>query len=330
MQEGRFHIMQREWLDPYMLDVKAVFESVEERLRQYPDSLAEHALEQLRLLNPTFRRDSEHSSIGYITPLWMQYTDGLSPDQAHQLSTACLLHMMYFLNLDDVMDEPTEDAVLKLSLGNLCYMDAIQVYSALFEPSSAFWNYFRQLLQDWAVSVNGELHVDFFQQNPLLIAQKASPSLLGAIGSLLLLRQTDRITSICAGLNIVLMTLQMTDDFTDTKQDAEHGNYNSYLSHISAALQQEYPTFPFNESTSHNVFNSQFMNSYADIAHHFNDILISSNDDLPQLVSLNSYLCKLLIQAIQEIQQRKKGLYRGGFHYWISESQSETATKGTS
>jgi hypothetical protein len=329
MQEGRFHIMQREWLDPYMLDVKAVFESVEERLRQYPDSLADHALEQLRLLNPV-RRDSEHSSIGYITPLWMQYTDGLSPDQAHQLSTACLLHMMYFLNLDDVMDEPTEDAVLKLSLGNLCYMDALQVYSALFEPSSAFWNYFRQLLQDWAVSVNGELHMDYFQQNPLLIAQKASPSLLGAIGSLLLLGQTDRITSICAGLNIVLMTLQMTDDFTDTKQDAEHGNYNSYLSHISAALQQEYPTFPLNESTSHNIFNSQFMNSYADIAHHFNDTLTSSNDDLPQLVSLNSYLCKLLVQAIQEIEQRKKGLYQGGFHYWISESQSETANKGTS
>lgn len=52
MQEGRFHIMHREWLDPYMLDVKAVFDSVEERLRQYPDSLVGHALEQLRLLNP--------------------------------------------------------------------------------------------------------------------------------------------------------------------------------------------------------------------------------------------------------------------------------------
>ncbi|MGQ8870814.1 hypothetical protein [Paenibacillus sp. TSA_86.1] len=318
--------MQREWLDPYMLDVKAVFESVEERLRQYPDSLAGHALEQLRLLHPV-RRNSGHSYIGYITPLWMQHTDGLLPDQAHQLSVACLLHMMYFLNLDDVMDEPTDDAVLKLTLGNLCYVDALRVYSALFESSSDFWNHFRQVLQDWAVSVNGELHADYFQQNPLLIAQKASPSQLGVIGALLLLEQGDRIASVCDALNIVLTTLQMTDDFTDTKQDAEHGNYNSYLSHISAALQQEYPTHPLHESTHHNVFNSTFMNSYADIAQYFHSTLTSSNSGLPQFISLNGYLYNTLVQAVHGMLQHKKRLYRGGFHYWIRESQLETTDK---
>lgn len=320
--------MHRDWLDPYMLDVKAVFDSVEERLRQYPDSLAGHALEQLRLLNPT-RKDSGHSCIGYITPLWMQYTEGLLPDQAHQLSTACLLHMMYFLNLDDVMDEPTEDAVLKLSLGNLFYVDAFQLYNALFESSSVFWNHFRLVLQNWAVGVNGELQADYFQRNPLLIAQKASPTQLGVIGSLLLLEQPDRIPSVCGALNIVLMTLQMTDDFTDTKMDAEHGNYNSYLSHLSTALQQEYPTsHVLNESIHHNVCNSQLMNSYADIAQHFNDIIASSNLALPQFIALNSYLCNSLVQAIQEIEQRKKRLYRGGFHYWISEPQSGPSNTG--
>ena len=313
MQEGRFHIVQREWLDPYMLDVEAVFDSVEELLRQYPDSMARPALEQLRLLHP-IRKNSGHSYIGYITPLWMQYTDELSPEQAHRLSKACLLHMMYFLNLDDVMDAPTENVVLKLSWGNLCYLDAFRIYSTLFEPSSVFWHHFNQVLQEWALSVNGELSVDYFQQSPLLISRKASPTHLGVIGSLLLLKQPDRISSVCGTLNIVLMTLQMTDDFTDTKQDAMHGNYNSYLSHLSAALQQEYPTnHTLNESIHHNVYNSQFMNSYADVAQRYNNIISSSNSALSQFSTLNSYLCNSLVQAIQEIELRKKDFTEVGF-----------------
>lgn len=316
--------MQREWLDPYMFDVNALFASTEERLRQYPDPLAARALEQLRLLHPV-TKGAGHSCIGYITPLWMQYTDGLPSEQAHQLSTACLLHMLYFLNLDDVMDEPTENAVLKLSLGNLYYIDAIQIYGALFEPASDFWNYFRQVLQEWAVSVNGELHIDYFQQHPLLIAQKASPSKIGAIGSLLLLEQPERIASVCDALNIVLMTLQMTDDFTDMKQDAVHGSYNSYLSHISAALHQEYRAHSLHESAHHNVFNSQFMNTYVDIAQQYNNALTSSNEALPQFIVFNSDLCSRLVQAVQDIEDHKKRLYQGGFHYWISELQPQAS-----
>ncbi|MBR2567244.1 MAG: hypothetical protein IKE29_21890 [Paenibacillus sp.] len=314
--------MQREWLDPYLLDVQAVFSSAEERFQRYPEPLVGHALEQLRLLHPS-RKESGHSCIGYITPLWMQHTEGLPSEQAHLLSTACLLHMLYFLNLDDVMDEPTEESVLKLSLGNLYYVDALQTYGALFESSSVFWIHFRKVILDWAVSVNGELHLDYFQQNPLLIAQKASPSQIGIIGALLLLEQPDRIVPVCSAMNIVLMTLQMTDDFTDTKQDAVHGNYNSYLSHISAALQQEYLTHPLKDSIHQNVFNSHLMNSYADIAHHFNRILATSNSSLPQFISLNSYLCNTLVQAVHDIIGHKQRLYRGGFHYWISESQPE-------
>lgn len=114
-------------------------------------------------------------------------------------------------------------------------------------------------------------------KDPLLIAQKASPSKIGAIGSLLLLEQPERIASVCDALNIVLMTLQMTDDFTDMKQDAVHGGYNSYLSHISMTLHQEYRAHSLHESAHHNVFNSQFMNTYVDIAQQYNSALTSSN-----------------------------------------------------
>ncbi|MDM5279491.1 hypothetical protein QUF95_19005 [Paenibacillus silvae] len=326
-QEGRCSMMRREWLDPYTSDVEAVFAAAEDKLRQYPESLARHALEQLHQLHPV-RTDSGLSCIGYISPLWMHHTDGLPLDKAHLLGTACLLHMLYFLNMDDVMDEPEEDAVAKLTLGNLYYVDALQLYSLLFEPSSVFWVHFRRVIQDWAVSVNGERHIDYFQLNPLLIAQKASPSQLGAIGSLLLLEQPARIPSICDALNIVLMTLQMTDDFTDMKQDALHGNYNSYLSHISAALHHDYAIHSVNDSILNHIYNSYFMDSYAEIASQFKRILESYNSVLPQYIVLNSYLYNALVQAVLDIKQRKKRLYQGGFHYWISESSSMFPEKG--
>ncbi|PQP83016.1 hypothetical protein C0Q44_16840 [Paenibacillus sp. PCH8] len=312
--------MRREWLDPFTSDVEVVFASAEQNLRKYPEPLAGHALEQLYLLNPLLR-DSGHSYIGYILPLWMQHSDGLSQESAHQLSTACLIHMLYFLNQDDVMDELPEDTTLKLSLGNLYYMDALQSYAELFDLSSTFWTYFRQYVVDWAVSVTGEHSVDYFQLNPLLIAQKAAPLLIGATGALILLRQPDRVIPLCSAINITLMTLQMTDDFTDTNQDAVHGNYNSYLSHISAALNHNYPAHPLSERVHDNVYNTQMMNSYVDIANQYNRTLTSSNLGISHLEAFNSYLCSTLVQAVQEITQRKKQLLQGGFHHWISDRQ---------
>lgn len=312
--------MRREWLDPFISDVEAVFASAEDLVRKYPAPLSGHALEQLHSVNPLLR-DSGHSYIGYIIPLWMQHSNGLSRENAYQLSTACLIHMLYFLNQDDVMDEQPEDATLKLSLGNLYYMDALQSYSELFDRSSTFWVYYRQYVVDWAVSVTGEHSIDYFQDSPLLIAQKAAPLLIGATGALLLLKQFDRIIPVCSAINITLMTLQMTDDFTDTQQDAVHGNYNSYLSHISAALSHNYPDRSLSEHVHDNVYNTQFMNSYVDIAHQYNRTLTSSNLGISHLEVFNSYLCSTLVQAVQEIVQRKKRLLQGGFHHWISDQQ---------
>ncbi|MEK3706655.1 hypothetical protein MKY87_21665 [Paenibacillus sp. FSL R7-0198] len=312
--------MRKDWLDPFRSDLEVVFASAEELVRKYPEPLSGHALEQLRSVNPLLR-DSGHSYIGYIIPLWMQHSDKLPPEKAHQLSTACLIHMLYFLNQDDVMDEQPENATLKLSLGNLYYMDALQSYSVLFNLSSTFWVYFRQYVVDWAVSVTGEHSIDYFQQNPLLIAQKAAPLLIGATGALLLLNQSDRIIPVCSAINITLMTLQMTDDFTDTQQDAVHANYNSYLSHISAALNHNYPVYPLSERIHDNVYNTQLMNSYVDIAYHYNRTLTSSNLGTSHLEAFNSNLCSTLVQAVQDITQRKKRLLHGGFHHWISEQQ---------
>jgi hypothetical protein len=315
--------MRREWLDPFRSDLEAVFASAEELVRKYPEPLSGYGLEQLHSVNPLLR-DSGHSYIGYIIPLWMQHSDGLSREHAHQLSTACLIHMLYFLNQDDVMDEQPENATRKLSLGNLYYLDALQSYSELFEPTSTFWIYFRQYVVDWAVSVTGEHFIDYFQHNPLLIAQKAAPLLIGATGALLLLEQSDQMNPVCSAINITLMTLQMTDDFTDTQQDAVHGNYNSYLSHISAALNHNYPDHPLSERIHDNVYSTQLMNSYVDIANHYNRTLTSSNLGISHLEAFNSYLCSTLVQAVQEITQRKKRLLQGGFHYWISDQQLES------
>lgn len=310
--------MRREWLDPFRSDLEVVFAAAEQLVQNYPESLSEHALKQLHSTNPLLR-DSGHSYIGYIIPLWMQISDGLPTQTAHKLSTACLIHMLYFLNQDEVMDDRPDDSTLKLSLGNLYYMDALRIYSDLFSPTSLFWTYFRQYVTDWAVSVNGEKSLDYFKENPLLIAQKAAPLHLGAAGALLLLEQKDRIVNVCSAVNIALMTLQMTDDFNDMDLDAAQGNYNSFLSHISSALQLTYPEQPLSERIRDNMYSTPIMNSYVDIAYRYHDNLTSSNSGIPHLLSFNTHLCQTLVQAVEAIKQHKKMLHQGGFHYWISE-----------
>lgn len=314
--------MRREWFDPFKSDVEVVFAAAEQLVQNYPEPMSEHALEQIHLVNPLLR-DSGNSYIGYIIPLWMQCSDGLPQEKAHKLSTACLIHMLYFLNLDEVMDEQPQDATLKLSLGNLYYMDALHAYSELFSLSSSFWTYFRQYTVDWAMSVTGENSIDYFKNNPLLIAQKAAPLQLGTAAALLLLEQEPRIAEVSSAVNIALMTLQMTDDFTDTKHDAVHGNYNSFLSHISTALEHKYPAHPVSERIHDNVYNTQFMHSYMDIAQQYHIMLTSANSGISHLEAFNSYLCSTLGQAVHDIEQHKKMLLQGGFQYWISEKHLE-------
>lgn len=314
-------MMRREWFDPFRSDVEVVFAAAEQLVQNYPGPISHYAGEQLQLANPLLR-DSGHSYIGYIIPLWMQHSGPgrLPSETAHKLSTACLIHMLYFLIQDEIMDQRPEDITLKLALGNLYYVDALGIYRELFGNTSLFWSYYRQYVMEWSTGVTEETMSDPFGINPLRSAQKAAPLLLGAVGTLLLLEQEERIPSLCADLNIALMTLQMTDDFTDFNEDAEHGNYNSFLSHVSSAMKLDYPAYPVSEQVIRNTYNSGFMKSYADIArHHYT--LTSSNDWIPQLRSFNLFLCSALDQAIEEVEAHKKSLMHGGFSYLIHASQ---------
>ncbi|WP_168119730.1 hypothetical protein [Paenibacillus sp. HB172176] len=302
-----------EWHTRYQSQLADLYRRVELTIAGYPSPLNELGLEYASRFNP-LQNDSRQDFICTLLPFWLKDAAALSEQQCQCLALANVYGMLYFFNQDDLMDSKWDSTMKQRSaLGNLFYLDMLASFRELFASNSPFWSYFNRYVTEWADSVVNEVSGNYFLHDLLRTAGKASPVKLASTAAWLLASEPERIPVMEEGIDRVLVTLQMLDDWADWKEDWEEGNYNGLLALIEAEFGEL-----TRESIGAAIYVRGCMKSFTAIAVHNHTKLTALTALLPELIAFNAYMIDALQSITETIESRKKARLQGGFNSLFS------------
>ncbi|WP_340021532.1 hypothetical protein MHI24_21355 [Paenibacillus sp. FSL K6-1096] len=305
-----------DWLQQYEDELRLVFEESRRAIAAFPEPVNAWGLAYLDQFN-VFKPDSRKNYICYLLPFWLRDRCGLSPDTTRLMSAGNVYLMLYFFLQDDLMDSPGSPAAQALPLANLLYGEFLKIYLPLFPAGSQFWSCFYRYMAEWAYSVSREAGGDYFLNDRIRIAHKASPLKLSSTAALLLAGQPSLIAESEEMLHHVLLTLQMADDYEDWEQDLADGSYNCLLSLVrsSTGVGGEALT---QAAVEHFIYTLGGLGGYADTAEASHARLAGATLQVPHLLSFHLGLAENLRQIADRIEAEKQALQGGGLEYWLS------------
>ncbi|CAM4018303.1 hypothetical protein L1N85_12360 [Paenibacillus alkaliterrae] len=305
-----------EWYNRYKKQLKLVFTEAERRIADYPEPLNAVGLAYADKFNPV-KHEGGKDYICSLLPFWIRETAGISTAQCERLALANVYGMLYFFIQDDVMDAaPSPNWKEQLALGNLLLLDMFAVFRELFASDSPFWTYYHHYATTWADSVMNEDCADYFVTDPLRTAGKAGPVKIASTGALLLTQRDELIADMEQAVDIVLMTLQMSDDWADWKEDLAEGSYNGLLAMIASGRDSKEPLTEQEIETD--VYVRGCLKPYARIAEANHERLLALSIGAGELIDFHAYLAVHLNQAAETIDTNRKQLLQGGFSYFLS------------
>ena len=244
----------------------------------------------------------------------------LPAEEFNKLSLANVFVMLYYFIQDDIMDAAKGEHTSKLPLANLFHIQFLSIYRELFPSSSPFWSYYETYILEWSKSVTNELQSDYFHNDKMQIAKKASPVKNASTGALLLANQAQLIPAVTAAVEQTLVTLQMLDDWADWEEDLEEGSYNCLLASIRKQLQLSTADELTPEMVKQQLYVHDFFAAYAGTADSHHEHLLSLSVGMEQLVAFHDSLVQNIHRVANEIKERRAALVSGGFYYFLSNS----------
>lgn len=308
-----------DWLHCYEEELQEVFHEGRMIISGFPEPLAAQGLAYLDQFN-VFRAGSHKNYICYLLPFWMRDEYGFRPEASRRMSVGNVLIMLYFFLQDDVMDDKEAPDSGKLPLANLLYAEFLNIYRPLFPPESLFWSYFNRYIYEWADSVTGEKNSDYFLNDRIRIAYKASPLKLCSTAILLLTDHTPLIAESEAMIHEVLITLQMLDDYEDWEQDLEDGSYNCLLSLARSTLGEKPGSVLTPGKVRDFIFTLDGLAVYATTAAGNHKRLVDYSLNIPHLVSFHLMLVQNLQHIAAALAAEKQLLQGGGLSYWLAKN----------
>lgn len=310
------------WLTRFEEDLGLIFSRAESILAAIPEEFRSPALNYLDKFHPLKEHRSKNY-ICYLLPYWLNEAAPIDPDRVPQISTANIMGMLYYHLIDETMDNPSLISRSQLPLAQLIHSEFIKIYSTLFPSSSPFWTYYDKYIGEWAVAVTYENEQDFFQVNPVRIAHRAAPVKLSIAAIMLLSGQETRITQLEEAVDLVLITLQMIDDWQDWEKDLLEGSYNCLVSMIQADLHlsDRKPTI---EEIKQAVYVEGCLARYSIRADVHHRTLSYSSSSFPLLYEFHAYLCDQLEEIAQQIERDRSLLQRGGLEYLLSQQWTKS------
>ncbi|MBN3525266.1 hypothetical protein [Paenibacillus apiarius] len=307
------------WFDEYKAELHEVFAEAERRIEVFPAPMNVSGQRYMEKFNPLIR-DSTTNYICYLLPYWVQATAGLTREQCRQLSIANVFVMLYFFLQDDLMDTVPENRNEQLILGNLFYLEFLQIYRQIYPPHSPFWASFHQYITEWAEAVAKEREEDIFLTHRVMVARKAAPVKFASTGALQLAGRTHLIDAMTNAVDTVLVTLQMADDWEDWEEDLREGSYNCLLSWIRFELNLPAmePLSPDTVKTAIAVHDC--MGGYAEQAQEHHHRLQAFNLDIAHLYQFHQFLVDGLVGEASRVRQERETLMLGGLNHWLSKN----------
>lgn len=306
-----------DWLHDYEEELRLVFQESRSIISKFPEPLNSQGISYLDHFN-VFTTGSHKNYICYLLPFWFQKGYNLSPDDTCKMSMGNVFFMLYFFIQDDLIDS-ADSAHAKLPLANLLYIEFLNIYRSYFAPYSSFWSSFNRYISQWADSVSHERERDYFLNDRVKIAHKASPLKLSSTGILLLTGNDSLVAQSEDLIDDVLLTLQMLDDYEDWEQDLAEDNYNCLLSLTRSHLPDNRKILTEGEVKDF-IFTTSGLNTYANIAQATHHKLAAYEIDAPHLVSFHQVLVRNLQHISAAIEAEKQILQSGGLYYWLSKN----------
>lgn len=309
-----------EWFTRYKEQLAYVYRTAEARIALFPEPLNTIGLVYADKFNPV-KQESGKDYICSLLPYWVQEPSGINDSQCEKLALANVYGMLYFFIQDDVMDsQPASGWKEQLALGNLLMLEMFSMFRELFPSHSSFWSYYHRYVTTWAESVTNEQRDDYFIRNPLRTAGKAGPVKIACTGALLLTDRTELIEKLEHAIDIVLMTLQMADDYADWKEDLADGSYNGLLAMIASYRTAD--THLTEKEAENEIYIRGCMKPYIQrsIENHTNLLALDTKAD--ELVAFHTYLMNHLIHTYETIESNKRNLIKGGFNYFLSRNST--------
>jgi hypothetical protein len=308
-----------EWYNRYVDKLTVVFAEAQQRIAAYPAPLNEWGLKYAAKFDPV-NTEGGKDYICSLLPFWVQNLSGISDEQSKRLALANVYGMLYYFIQDDVMDDdPAARVKESLALGNLLLLDMLAVWRSLFPADSPFWGYYEQYAATWADSVINEASANYFVHDPLRTAGKAGPVKSASTGALLLTGRDAFIPELEQAVDIALMTLQMSDDWTDWKVDLAEGSYNGLIAMLAASSSRPADAPITEQLIETAIYVRGCMSQFAEIAAASHDRLLSLSisSSISELVDFHSFLVKQLQQTAASIDTNRKRLLQGGFSYFL-------------
>lgn len=310
-----------DWLTCFEQDLSIAFDDAERILTEMPEEFRERAincLDRHRLL----KKAGSTNYICYLLAFWLQEAAKVKPEDSRRFTVAMIFVMMYYHLIDEVMDDPEAGDKRKLPLANLLQLEFWKIYSSYFPASSPFWMSYRKYTAEWAQAVALENQMDFFQEEPVRIAHKASPVKLTVAGMMMLNDQEELLSDFEKAVDMVLVTLQMLDDWEDWEKDLREGSYNALISEVQRELQIPRDRRPNPEEIKHALHVRDILFAYAERTDHNAAALDQTAPMLTHLIEFHEYLRQSLQQGARSLREERELLAQGGLFYWLLKNQT--------
>lgn len=310
-----------DWLNDYEDELRFVFQESKRIISEFPEPLNQQGISYLEHFN-VFNAESHKNYICYLLPFWLQKGCGLTSEITRQMSLGNVFFMLYFFIQDDLMDSKESSAFERLPLANLLYVEFLKIYRPIFPHDSSFWFSFNRYISEWAESVRNESISDYFLDDRVKVAYKASPLKLSSTAAFILSGKDYLISEAEEIIDAVLLTLQMLDDYEDWKEDLLEGSYNCLLSLARNQLPSERQTHSLltPQEVEYFLFTAKGLHTYTQFAQATHNKVTDSSLDAPHLVAFHSMLVNNLQQISDSIEADKQVLQNGGLFYWLSKN----------
>lgn len=260
----------------YGSEIETIFAKAAEEIAMFPVPLNDLSLTLLTKFNP-LQSNEGTSYISFLLPYWLMEQTASSEELCRDLAVGNVFAMLHFFLMDDVMDagDSLNKAEVRdsLVLGQLLHGLFQRYYSIHFPSESTIWRIYRRYVEDWALAVSQEGKHLADPRDPRQLARKAAPVKLCAAGMLMVSGLQERLPCMEEAIDLVLATLQLSDDWTDWRDDLPEERCNAFLTLARQQISLS-PELPLDErKVKQAIYHANSLDILADITRDYSEQL---------------------------------------------------------
>ncbi|MFS0727060.1 hypothetical protein [Paenibacillus sp. 1P07SE] len=306
------------WFGDYKEELAYIFDDARLRVSRFPDPLGQLGHTYMDAFNPLLE-GSTKNYVCYLLPYWLEDALPLRREHARELALANVFGMLHYFILDDVMDAASSPSgwTEQLALSELFMLQYLSLYRKLFPHDSSFWQYHDNYIAEWSSTVCNERDENYFLTDPLRIAKKAGPVKLASTGALLLCDRAQLLYPVSEMVDLLLVTLQMNDDWADWEEDLASGSYNGLVALIKSMEGLTSQHTITSEQVRRALYMSGAMSRYSARAIAAHQRLKTLDFIAPKLLDFHLFLVDQLAQASVRFEEERRSLELGALNHWI-------------